>query len=74
MNVGKLVRVSLRDVWAHEAHDVTRWLEDNVEILGETSNKKHPHYHPHDDRGPLLLQEFRTAVRYRNIWIRELAD
>lgn len=35
MNVGKLTRVPLRDVWAHEATGFTRWLEDNVEILNE---------------------------------------
>jgi hypothetical protein len=33
--VGKLDRVSLRDVWRHEALDFTRWLEVNVEVLSE---------------------------------------
>lgn len=35
MNVGKLTRVPLRDVWKHEATGFTRWLEDNIEILHE---------------------------------------
>jgi hypothetical protein len=33
--VGKLVRVSLRDVWRHEAYDFTHWLQENIEVLGE---------------------------------------
>jgi len=31
--VGRLVRVPLREVWAHEAHDFTRWLQDNIDVL-----------------------------------------
>lgn len=34
--VGKLVRVPLREVWRHEAYDFTQWLQENIEILGET--------------------------------------
>lgn len=35
MNVGKLTRVPLRDVWKHEATGFTRWVEDNIELLNE---------------------------------------
>jgi hypothetical protein len=33
--IGKLKRVPLREVWPHEAHDFTRWLQDNVEVLND---------------------------------------
>jgi RecB family endonuclease NucS len=34
VNVGKLDRVLLRDVWKHEEYDFTRWLQDNIDVLG----------------------------------------
>ena len=34
--VGRLVRVPLREVWRHEAHDFTQWLQNNIEVLSET--------------------------------------
>ena len=33
--VGKLQRVPLRNVWIHEAHDFTRWLQDNLDVLSD---------------------------------------
>lgn len=33
--IGKLERVALREVWKHEALDFTRWLEENIDVLGE---------------------------------------
>lgn len=33
--IGKLVRVPLREVWRHEALDLTRWLTDNPDVLGD---------------------------------------
>lgn len=35
-SIGKLERVPLREVWKHEAHDFTQWLQDNIEVLNET--------------------------------------
>lgn len=31
--IGKLRRVPLREVWAHEAYDFTQWLQDNIDEL-----------------------------------------
>ena len=31
--IGRLSRVPLREVWAHEAYDFTRWLQDNIDVL-----------------------------------------
>jgi hypothetical protein len=46
---------------------------DNVEIQGFTHHDKAPtHYVKHNLKEPLRLQNHHSAVRYRNIWIREL--
>ena len=31
--VGRLTRVPLREVWPHEAHDFTHWLQANIDVL-----------------------------------------
>ncbi|MCA9344504.1 DUF4268 domain-containing protein [Candidatus Saccharibacteria bacterium] len=38
MNIGRIKKVKLREIWKHEAYDFTNWLaqEDNLEILNET--------------------------------------
>lgn len=33
--IGKIQRVKLREVWKHEAHDFTTWLESNIDVLNE---------------------------------------
>lgn len=33
--IGKIRRVPLREVWAHEALDFTTWLEENVDVLSD---------------------------------------
>jgi len=33
--IGKLERVSLRDVWRHEAYDFTQWLQENIGVLND---------------------------------------
>jgi hypothetical protein len=35
MKVGELRRVALREVWAHEAHDFTLWLQNNLDVLND---------------------------------------
>ena len=35
MVIGKLQRVSLREVWPNEARDFTPWLQDNIDVLNE---------------------------------------
>ena len=47
-------------------------VQDNVELTGPTANKARPPYTPQPDKLPLALQDHGAAVRYRNIWIREL--
>lgn len=33
--IGKIQRVPLREVWKHEALDLTRWLKENIDVLNE---------------------------------------
>jgi len=35
LNIGRLQRVALREVWKHEALDFTQWLQNNIEVLNE---------------------------------------
>src|SRR5882724_6988057 len=36
--IGKLERVDLREVWKHEAHNFTQWLENNIGVLNDALN------------------------------------
>ena len=47
-------------------------VQDNVEIEGITTMDK-PVYKPVPEKLPLKLQDHGHPVRYRNIWVRELA-
>ncbi len=33
--IGKIDRVPLREVWRHEAYDLTTWLEGNIDVLND---------------------------------------
>jgi hypothetical protein len=46
-------------------------VQDNVEIHGPTATDKP--YEAHPEKLPLALQDHNHPVRYRNIWVRELA-
>ena len=36
----KLIKIPLRDTWAHEAQDFTPWLEENIDRLGDALGLK----------------------------------
>ena len=35
MEIGKIQRLKLREVWKHEALDFTTWLEENVDVIND---------------------------------------
>lgn len=47
-------------------------VQDNTDITGWTVHGAVAVYKPHADAMPLALQDHGNAVRYRNIWVREL--
>ncbi|MBE0534149.1 MAG: DUF1080 domain-containing protein [Phycisphaerae bacterium] len=49
-------------------------VQDNWEIKGITYHKKTAEYKYHPDKMPLKLQDHNNAIRYRNIWVREIDD
>jgi hypothetical protein len=49
-------------------------VQDHQALLGATAHRAVAAYAPHPPKGPLKLQDHGDPVRYRNVWIRPLAD
>lgn len=47
-------------------------IQNNIELKGPTVWIGESYYVPHADKLPILLQNNRSVVRFRNIWIRDL--
>ena len=49
-------------------------VQNHFELMGDTEYRRQPRYKAHPPKLPIALQYHGHPVRYRNIWIRELAD
>lgn len=47
-------------------------VQHRFELQGRTIYERSAYYEPHPERMPLLLQDHRTPVRFRNIWVRDI--
>ncbi len=49
-------------------------VQNQFVLEGDTPFDRPPKYVPHGDKGPIRLQYHGNAVRFRNIWVRELKE
>ena len=47
-------------------------VQNHTELVGGTRSNRIPIYRPHPERLPLYIQDHRSPVHFRNIWIRDI--
>jgi len=48
-------------------------VQNHFELLGDTPYNRPPRYQPHPVKLPIRLQDHGNPVRFRNVWVREVA-
>lgn len=46
---------------------------NHFKLLGDTPFNRPPEYKAHPPQGPIMLQDHGNPVRFRNVWVREIA-
>ena len=63
----------VRPAWMTVSHNGIV-VQSYVPLTGPTAHKARPPYKAHADKLPISLQDHSHPVRFRNIWIREIAE
>mgnify|MGYP006172515289 CR=1 FL=1 len=40
MELSRIQKIRFREIWKHEAHDFTTWLENNIDVLTQAITQK----------------------------------
>ena len=71
VQVGRLKKVQLREVWKHEARDFTPWLMENPDILGDALGLEIEFTTSEQQVGPFAVDIIGKDLTYNSVLIVE---